>query len=58
MALESHNIPSKISKRKDMISVLDEKWDDSFLGEEEVEELHGLSEELQSLSRIHYSICC
>jgi len=37
--------------------LLDEKGEVSTLGEDEVEELHGLSEELHSLSMIHYSIC-
>jgi hypothetical protein len=36
---------------------LDEKGEHSFLGDDEVEELHDLSEELHSLSRIHSSIC-
>jgi len=50
------NIPSKISKLKERIFVLDEKGEVSSLREEEVEELHGLSKELHSLSRIHSSI--
>jgi seryl-tRNA(Sec) selenium transferase len=53
----THNIPSKISKLKEWISELDEKGEDSLLGEEKVDELHGLYEELHSLSRIHSSIC-
>ena len=49
-------IPTKISQVKDHISVLDEKGEVSSLEEEEVEELHGLTAELHSLSRVNSSI--
>jgi len=51
------NIPARISSVKGCISVLDEKGELSILGEEEVEELHSLSAEIHSLSRIQSSIC-
>jgi len=50
------NIPGKISQVKDRISMLDEKGEVSVLGEDEVEELHGLTTELHSLYRIDSSI--
>jgi hypothetical protein len=53
----SHNISGRITLVKGRISVLDEKGELSTLGEEEMKELHSLSVELHSLSRIHSSIC-
>jgi hypothetical protein len=53
----THNILGKILNVRDCISMLDDKEEISSLGEEEVEELHSLSVELHSLSRIHSSIC-
>lgn len=53
----SQNIPSKLENIKGRMAELDEKGEHSFLGDDEVEELHDLSEELHSLSRIHSSIC-
>jgi hypothetical protein len=53
----THNIPGKILKIKNRISALDEKGELSSLTEEEVKDLHGLSFELHSLSRMHSSIC-
>lgn len=46
----TNNIPAKISQVTDHILVLDEKGEVSSLEEEKVEELHGLTEELHSLS--------
>jgi hypothetical protein len=46
----TNNISAKISQVKDHILVLDEKGEVSSLEEEKVEELHGLTEELHSLS--------
>jgi len=51
------NIPGKILTVKNRIFILDEKGDNSLLRDVEVEELHGLSAELHSLSRMHSSIC-
>jgi len=53
----SHNIPGKISQLIDRIAVLDEKGEVSTLEDKEVADLHGLSRELHSLSRIHSGIC-
>jgi hypothetical protein len=53
----SKNLPSRISALKDCISIIDLKGETEVLEDEEVEELHGYSEELFSLSRINYSIC-
>lgn len=53
----NHNIPGKIDNMKARLAVLDEKGEVTDLGDNEVEELHGLSAELHSLSQIHSSIC-
>jgi len=53
----THNIPGKNLNIKNRIYVLDEKGELSSLTEEEVKDLHGLSSELHSLSRMHSSIC-
>jgi len=52
----TQNIPIKISTVTDRIATLDAKREATTLDEEEVEELHSLSDELCSLSRIHSSI--
>jgi len=52
----TQNIPTKISTVTGRIATLDAKGEVSTLGEDEVEELHSLSDELRSLSRIHSSI--
>jgi len=52
----TQNIPIKISTVTDRIATLDAKREATTLDEEEVEELHSLSDELRSLSRIHSSI--
>jgi len=53
----SQNIPSKILLLKDKITAIDLKGESVELIDDEVEELHGLSEDLFSLSRINNSIC-
>jgi len=53
----TQNLSAKIVSIKDKISILDLKGESTFLRDEEVEELHGLTEELFSLSRINSSIC-
>jgi hypothetical protein len=53
----SKNIPVRISILKDQISTLELKGESTLLSDEEVEELHGYSEDLFSLSRINSSIC-
>jgi len=52
----SQNLPAKIMSLKDKISALDLKGETTALCDEEVEDLHGLTE-LFSLSRINSSIC-
>jgi len=56
---QSHaqNLPARILRLKDKIEVLDLKGESELLCEDEIEELHGLSEELFSLVRINSSIC-
>lgn len=53
----SLDFSGKILFLKDQISKLDGKGENSFLSATEVEELHGLFEELFSLSRTNSSIC-
>ena len=53
----TQNLVGKITHVKDRISVFNEKGEVSVLADEEVEELHGLYEELHSLSQINASIC-
>jgi hypothetical protein len=53
----SQNIPSKILLLKDKITTFDLKGESAVLVDDEVDELHGLSEDLFSLSRINNSIC-
>jgi len=56
---QSHtqNLPARILRLKDKIEVLDLKGESELLCEDEIEELHGLSEELFALVRINSSIC-
>jgi exonuclease III len=53
----SQNSPEKILSLTDKITTLDLKGESAVLVDEKIEELHGLSEELFSLSRINNSIC-
>jgi hypothetical protein len=53
----SQNLPANILSLKDRISALDLKGESIVLLDEEVEDLHGFTEELFSLSRINSSIC-
>ena len=53
----TQNLPAKISSLKDKISVFDLKGESDLLLADEVEEFHGLSDNLFSLSRINSSIC-
>jgi len=53
----TQNLPAKISYLKDKITALDFKGEVDLLLDYEVEELHGLSENLFSLSRVNSSIC-
>jgi len=53
----SKNLPASISNLKDCISTIELKGESMVLADEEIEELHGYSEELFSLFRINSSIC-
>jgi len=53
----TNNLPGKIAHVKDRIAVLDDRGVVASLGVEEVEELHRLTDDLHSLSRIHSSMC-
>ena len=53
----SKNLPAWILSLKDKIASLDLKEESSVLSDHEIQELHGLSEDLFSLSRVNSSIC-
>jgi len=53
----TQNLPARISTLKDRIDALDLKGETTVLCDEEVDELHGFTEELFSLVRIKTSIC-
>jgi len=53
----THNLPTRILPLKDKIASLDLKGETNDLCDGEIEELHGFSEELFSLSRMKSSIC-
>jgi len=53
----SQNLPTKIQSLKVKIEALNLKGESEVLIDEEVEDLHGFTEELFSLSRINTSIC-
>jgi len=53
----SQNLPARILTLKDKIASLDLKGESTALSDGEIQELHGLSENLFSLSRINSSIC-
>jgi len=53
----SQNLPARISTLKENIATLDLKGETEVLRDEEIDALHGFTEELFSLSRIHSSIC-
>jgi len=53
----SKNLPTRINSLRDIIEAIEVKGETLDLLEEEIEEMHGLSEELFSLSRINSSIC-
>ena len=53
----SKNLPARISNLKDRISTIKLKGESVLLGDDEIEELHGYSQELFSIARINSSIC-
>ncbi|PNX67917.1 cysteine-rich receptor-like protein kinase, partial [Trifolium pratense] len=52
----AQNLPSRIDNLKIRLSALDEKGGEDDLSEEELVELHGVSNDIHSLSRLHASI--
>ena len=53
----AQNLTAKIQSLKDKITSLDLKGESDVLIDEEVEDLHGFTEDLFSLSRMNFSIC-
>ncbi|PNX67064.1 cysteine-rich receptor-like protein kinase, partial [Trifolium pratense] len=49
-------LPSRIDTLKVRLSALDEKGEDDDLSEAELDELHGVSYDILSLSKLHASI--
>jgi len=56
-ASHTHNLTTKIDGLKNRQAVLDGKGEETALSEEELEELHGISTDIHSLSRLNTSIC-
>jgi hypothetical protein len=53
----SQNLPSRIDSLKVRLSVLEGKGEEEDLSEAELEELHGLTSDIHSLSRRNANIC-
>ncbi|MCI11520.1 endonuclease/exonuclease/phosphatase family protein, partial [Trifolium medium] len=53
----SHNLPSRIDSLKGRISALEDKGEEEDLSAAELEELHGITSDIHSLSRRSASIC-
>ncbi|GAU46776.1 hypothetical protein TSUD_402880, partial [Trifolium subterraneum] len=51
------NLPSRIESLKARLTDLDQKGEDEVLSEDEIVELHGVSSDIHSLSRMNVSIC-
>ncbi|MCI57045.1 endonuclease/exonuclease/phosphatase family protein, partial [Trifolium medium] len=49
--------PSRIESLKDRLSALDQKGEEDDLSEAELLELHGVTSDIHSLSRMNTSIC-
>ncbi|CAJ2662943.1 unnamed protein product [Trifolium pratense] len=52
----AQNLPSRIDNLKIRLSTLDEKGEEDDISEEDLVELHGVSHDIHSLSRLHASI--
>ncbi|GAU50621.1 hypothetical protein TSUD_410220 [Trifolium subterraneum] len=52
----AQNLPSRIESLKVRLSTLDQKGEEEVLSEAEIAELHGISADIHSLSRLHTSI--
>lgn len=53
----THNLPSKIGDLKNRQALLDGKGEEGEPSEDEISELHGISTDIHSLSRLNTSIC-
>jgi hypothetical protein len=53
----SQNLPGRIDSLKSRLSVLDVKGEADALSEADLEDLHGISSDIHSLSRLNASIC-
>ncbi|MCH85424.1 cysteine-rich receptor-like protein kinase, partial [Trifolium medium] len=53
----TQNLPSRIESLKDRLATLDEKGGEEDLSEAELAELHGVTSDIHSLSRLNASIC-
>lgn len=56
-ASHSQNLPGKILALKERLATLDEKGESLLLTDEECAEIHGVSSDILSLSRLNTSIC-
>ncbi|CAJ2663648.1 unnamed protein product [Trifolium pratense] len=54
--VHTHNLPSRIESLKARLAALDEKGEEEVLSEEKLTEFHGVSLDIQSLSRMLASI--
>ncbi|GAU12549.1 hypothetical protein TSUD_182630 [Trifolium subterraneum] len=53
----TQNLPSRIESLQDRAAVLDVKGGEDDLSNEEISELHGITSDIHSLSRLNASIC-
>ncbi|MCH88301.1 cysteine-rich receptor-like protein kinase, partial [Trifolium medium] len=53
----TQNVPSRIESLKVRLSALDSKGEDTMLSDEEIQELHGITSDIHSLSCMNASIC-
>ncbi|GAU37762.1 hypothetical protein TSUD_102790 [Trifolium subterraneum] len=53
----TQNLPSRIDSLKNHLSILDQKGEEETLTEVELVELHGVTADIHSLSRLHASVC-
>lgn len=56
-ASNTQNLPAKVASLKNRQAALDSKGEEVDLSEDELGELHGISTDIHSLSRINTSIC-
>jgi len=56
-ASNTQNLPAKIDSLKNRQATLDSKGEEADLSEDELGELHGISTDIHSLSRLNTSIC-